>query len=99
MSADPQLGSDARQTTVEDDDDGGGVGTTLVVEDRTQINHYEPSEADGLKARGNVAYKEGRYSEAIQLYRWGHSCHDHTSRSRMHRQFCVRVPFRPSVLC
>jgi len=68
MSADPQLGSDARQTTVEDDDDGGGVGTTLVVEDRTQINHYEPSEADGLKARGNVAYKEGRYSEAIQLY-------------------------------
>lgn len=41
-----------------------------VVHDRTQINRYQPSEAEGLKDQGNAAYKDGRFSEAIRLYRY-----------------------------
>ena len=68
LNMDPQLGMDAGQTTVEGDDCEDI--STQVVHDRTQINPYQPSEADGLKDRGNAAYKDGRFSEAIRLYRY-----------------------------
>lgn len=71
MMSEPTLGTDSRQTTVEEDDFVAGI-VTEVVHDKTQINSYQLSEADRLKEQGNIAYKDGRYSEAIQLYRSVH---------------------------